>query len=496
MIVALQSKNDDEKPFRVGSSEGDRPTLAIIVGVGWGIRNYLLSETFDVIKRHFRPLIVSHYSHLADFRAFCESHGAAVAALPVDSPPKTSRGFLRLAENAFLRRYPTVSHGEKLKRKSEPAELKVGLRGRTWKALQKVSHPALFSPLRAIFKASAVRSWDAVREMRELFLRENVVALFSTNMSERTEWPASLAAESLGLPIVAAITSWDNPSTKKFPPCDFDGYLVWGDDMREQLQKYMGVEEVERIHIVGAPQFDFYLDEKYHQSRAEYCRSLGLDPQRKIVVYATVTPGIIPDNPELLRQLHGILKSRRFPGDPQLLVRLHPKDRIERYEELRRDPARQDIVWTLAGDPKIEGKDQWCPNHDDLVRAVNTVRHGDVNVHAGYSTMILDFASVNKPVVLIGFDSKGETALCKFWETYEHLVPVMQSGAVDAAYGLDELAVQLESALAHPEARAAQRAALTRLELGWFDGGAGRRAGEVIVDVVQRRLRRRAKRVA
>ncbi|MFO0944468.1 MAG: hypothetical protein U1D30_00760 [Planctomycetota bacterium] len=500
MIVALHSKEDENTAHagRRASCEaksGEKPTLAIIVGVGWGIRNYLLSETFDVIKQHFRPLIVSHYSHLSDFRAFCEGHGAAVASLPLDSPPKTPRILLRFAENAFLRRHPTVSHGEKLKRKSEPTEKKSGLRGKVWKAMEKVSHPILFPPLRSIFKASAVRSWSAVREMRDLFQKENVVAVFSTNMSERTEWPASLAAESMGLPVVAAITSWDNPSTKKFPPCDYDAYLVWGEDMRDQLRKYMGVEDLGRIHIVGAPQFDFYLDQRYQQSREEFCRPLGLDPKRKIIVYATVTPGIIPDNPELIRQLHGVLRSRRFSGDPQILVRLHPKDRIERYEHLRKDPAFRDITWTLAGDPKIEGKDQWCPNHDDLVRAVNTVRHGDVNVHAGYSTMILDFASVNKPVVLIGFDSTGETSLCRFWETYEHLVPVMSSGAVEAAYDLDQLATYIESALARPEARAPQRAALTRLELGSFDGGSGHRAGQVIVDVIEKRLQR-AKRVA
>jgi hypothetical protein len=471
------------------SAGGGKPRLAIAVGLGWGVRNYLLSDTLGVLQRHFDVLIVSPYAGLPDFRDHFQALGAGVAPCPEGPPPLVARQLFKLAETAFYYRSKTAGHRMKLRVAEEQGAHRVV------RLAMRMAGPPLFPALRGAFRHWAARRWGAVARLKDLFVREGVDALFSTNCCEQTEWPAVLAARALGLPVATALTSWDNPSTKRFLVSDYDGYLAWSPEMRDHLVQHMEVRQPERIHLTGAPQFDFYFKPEYQLSREEFCRLYHLDPRRKIVVYSTVTPGIMPDEPEIIRQVHDLWE-RDLPGDPQLLVRLHPKDRLERYQHLVQDPRRRDIVWTLAGSPRISKKDQWCPDRQDLVRAVNTVRHGDVNVHCRYSTMMLDFSALDKPVVVIAYDSQGSTARAREYEQYEHLKPVVQSGAIRIAYLPEETERHLRLGLEAPATDREARARLVKYELGDLDGRAGERAGRAVVDIVTAALRRRAGRAA
>ncbi len=460
-----------------------RPTLAIAVGLGWGVRNYLLSDCFPVLASHFNLLILAPYARLPGFREHFEGLDARVVAWSESPQPMLARALFELADTAYAHRRPTTS---RLLRAEQTCRRCGRLLGTS---LRWLGSP-LFPALRLLYRRQLKRRWPAVAELRQLFQREQVDALFSTNCCEPSEWAAVLAARAGGLPVVTAITSWDNPSTKPFLICDYHGYLAWGPLMRDHLQRHLDVRDAARIHLTGPPQFDFYFREEFHRTREEFCREHGLDPARKIVVYSTGTPAIVPDEPENLKHVHD-LWHRDLPGEPQLLVRIHPKDRLERYAGLRHDPHRQGIVWTLAGAPKLAEKDQWCPDPEDLHRAVNTVRHGDVNVHCRYSTMMLDFAALDKPVLVIAYDSRGSTARSLDYEKYEHLRPVVRSGGVRIVYTPEEMERQLRLALESPEMDREARARLIHQQLGELDGRAGERSGRAVVEIVQAALQRR-----
>lgn len=487
-------------PTETPSAKTRRPRLAIVVGMGWGVRNYLLGDTYRLLKERYDIIILSPYAELPDFvERFAPDNTAVYGRFDL-KPKKSMRFYENLAVAAFYHRRPTNARDNKL-REMRNKLTKYKSRGFTVRLTQQAidwcwRRPAhLVAPyccplVIRLYRHMLAKHWDLIPEMRQVIARERVDAVFSTNFVEPWEWAVSMAAAEVDLPVVTAITSWDNPTTKKFPICDYAGYLAWSPQMRQELVDHIGVADESRIRVIGAPQFDFYFNPAYHQSREEFCRQYGLDPQRKIVVYSTVTPGLMPDNPDVVRHVHDYWKNQ-LPGNPQLLVRLHPKDRMERYEALRDDPDRSDIVWTLAGNPRIAAKDQWCPDHDDMVRAVNTVRHGDVNIHAGYSTMMLDFAALDKPVIIVGYNSQGCTKQSRTWESYEHLQPVLRSGAVRVAYAPDETEQLLRRALEQPELDSAARRELIEFELGTIDGGAGRRAAEAVIEMVDAALANR-----
>ena len=316
--------------------------------------------------------------------------------------------------------------------------------------------PPLFPLLLPLCRRLLARS-RSVRALRQLMRQEQVCGVFSTNCCSPNEWAATLAAHGLRLPIVAAITSWDNPSSKGMLICEYDGLLTWTPRMAEDVRRFMNDSGRERIHVTGPPQFDYYARPEYQRERGAFCQAHGLDPERQIVVYSTVTPGIMPEEPEVVRRVHEILRQK--DDQVQLLVRLHPKDRLERYDALRAEPCRANIVWTLAGEPLLQRSDQWCPGPEDMIRAVGTVRHADVNVHCSYSTMMLDFSAHDTPVVVVAHDIDGSSERFRCYERYEHIKPVLEFDAIAVAYSHEQLEQQLLESLARPEARASKASA-------------------------------------
>ena len=465
---------------RVAEEEhvGNRPTLAIVVGLGWGARNYLLSDTLPELCRFVRPIVLSPFTLPTDLQKYLGTFD--VPTLSYELPELGRRGdFLFEASLiAYFHVQPTRAHRRRLAewRRQPLRRVLIG-------ALAPVRHWA-FPILRSGF-CRYLSTLPAVRHLRRMLVQWHVDAIFSTNCFEIGEWPAVVSGKLLGLPVITAITSWDNPTTKRFRVVDYDAYLVWGEQMKREVRQYLQVRDSERIFVTGAPQFDYYFQPRWHLSRSDFCSRLGLDPRRKIIVYSTVTPGIMPQEPAMIALVHDVVK--HLPGAPQLLVRLHPKDRLSRYHWLRQHPERQDIVWTLSGVPYDRARDNWCPVPADMELAANTVCHGDANVHCRFSTMMLDFAALDKPSVVIGFDHEGRVAEGQMYSHYEHLQPVIESGAVAVAWSVAELRTYLAEALAEPEKRRVARHMVLRRLVGTLDGQSGRRVAQAIRQVLHSR---------
>jgi len=88
----------------------------------------------------------------------------------------------------------------------------------------------------------------------------------------------------LGIPFLALMNSWDNPSTKSMVVDHPDVLAVWGEQTKRHAMDFMGVPEA-KIRILGAAQFDVYRQEPT-VGRREICRALGIDPSKNLIVYA------------------------------------------------------------------------------------------------------------------------------------------------------------------------------------------------------------------
>lgn len=453
----------------------DRPNIAIAVGLGWGVRNVLLSDTLASLLEAANVVVYSPYHEDVGFRNWLEHRGVVSRALPNRAPSAILRHLYTLTEIGFFAAVPTCSHRRKAARwAGESAWRRAALKPTaTWKMA--------FPLLRRLYKSANLHS-QVVAKLECELRHQRIDMVFLANGYEPLEWPLAFAAQRTECCLVAAVTSWDNPTTQRFLPCQFDRLLAWTESMRQVLIRQSQIDPTS-VAVVGSPAFDFYFDPRFEQTRAEFCHRYGLNADQPIAVFTTVTPTIVPDSPELLLDVVRRLRSSVSTESIQLLVRLHPKDKIERYASLRSDPTLSHVRWTQAGESRGDTADCWRPNLEDMIRAVNTVRHGDINIHAGYSTMMLDFAALDKPVIVLGYGSKGKPGPTQQYEQYEHLRPVLESGAITIIRDPAELPAAVSDAWINPSARQRERTALVSQQLGKLDGGSGRRVAETLLQL-------------
>jgi hypothetical protein len=342
--------------------------------------------------------------------------------------------------------------------------------------------PARLSRLESLHSAIVGRSPQVARFKRVLEeLRPSV--LFSSHQRPLRMVPAVLAARQLGIPTAAFIFSWDNLTTKGRIATPFDHYLVWSELMRRELLQYYPEIPRERTHVVGTPQFDPYADPALIWPREAFFRRIGADPGRPLICYSGGDTENSAADPDHVRALLELVRAGRVRRQPQVMLRPCPVDDGTRFAAVRRDFPEM-IYAPPAWTASRCGWTNVVPSAEDLQFLANLVRHCDVNVNFS-STMTLDFAIHDKPVVNVAFDASHPPRFrMPMWEyvcQFPHYQPVMDLGASRFAHSAEELAAQVNAYLDDPALDREGRQRFVALEVGTPVGQSGAR----IVDVLQ-----------
>jgi len=104
--------------------------------------------------------------------------------------------------------------------------------------------------------------------------------------SQGFEVEGLLAREAMALhiPVVAAITNYDNLTSRGFRGFMPDLLAVWSREMAREAIEYHYIPS-SRIQITGPIQFDRYF-KPLRMTREEFLRTKGLDPSRKTILFA------------------------------------------------------------------------------------------------------------------------------------------------------------------------------------------------------------------
>lgn len=248
--------------------------------------------------------------------------------------------------------------------------------------------------------------------------------------------------------------------------------------MRAELRRFYPDVSEERVHVVGTPQFDPYADRTLLWSREEFCRRVGADPARPIICYSGCDADTCPDDPAYVAILAELMERGVLEGNPQLLVRPAPVDDGRRYQPV------------LAQHPEIRfSRPEWhhpaegnwhgvVPSAADIQLLMNTIYHSAVNVNHA-STMTLDFALWDRPVVNVAFDvttpPRWGRPLIDYYYRFEHYLPVVRLGAARLARSPAELGDHLNAYRRDPALDREQRRRLVELEVSLPLGGSARR---------------------
>lgn len=274
--------------------------------------------------------------------------------------------------------------------------------------------------------------------------------------------PVIMAAKRLGIPTVTFIFSWDNLTTKGRIAAPFDHFFVWSDQMASELSRFYPDVDGGRVHVVGSPQFEPYADEGIVWDRRHFLMELGLDPLRSVICYSGGDTLTCPEDPDHLLLLCRLIEEGKIHGNPQVLLRPAPVDRSDRYDAVL---ARHPVV--LARPDWSDNGSGWAslsPTRHDMKVLANIVRHADLNVNMA-STMTLDFALHDTPVVNLGFDIDERKRLAPRYYQFDHYRPVVEMAAAMVPRDAASLASAVNRYLRSPAADRANRRAFVDYEL-------------------------------
>jgi hypothetical protein len=291
------------------------------------------------------------------------------------------------------------------------------------------------------------------------------------------------------IPVMAAIMSWDNLSSKGLVNPRPDHVLVWSDHMRQEAINIQGIP-AERIIETGSLVHDSFAKAGRYGSRAENLRHLGLDPQRRMIFYGGNHAGSFPDEIEVVKRIARWVEEDTLGIPCQLWVRLHPQAvagpyavPINPYRSLASARVKIELPPVRVRDSKLP----WDLPRSDLEHLVRLMRDADVVINTA-STIAIDAAILDRPVIGVAYDPAGdlpyERSIRRYYD-WTHMVNVISAGAIQLATSPDDLRQKIVAYLKDPTLDREGRKRIVAQQFGRVDGGSGERVVKAIVQVLQ-----------
>jgi hypothetical protein len=320
----------------------------------------------------------------------------------------------------------------------------------------------------------------------KLFAAYRPHLVISTIAQHVETWSLTYHARRHGAKTLSNILSWDHPTTKPTIDTGCDYYTVWSEEMKRELAAHFPYIKKEGI-IVGCPMFDIYYNKRGALDRATFLNSLGLSPDLPYVLYATNTPAAMPDENDIVIRFWKALNRTAWAGKVSLLVRLHPKEQLSLYDELRGQP---NVAVTLAGPQHWERSDRWLPGEKDIAFLLNSMMHAAVTINIA-STMTLESFALGLPTINVAFkasDALEDLGLLWSFDMYhtsDHYRAIVDNGAVDLARSLEQLVEFTVQALEHGPLHKEAMEKTLRQKAAYCDGTSARRFVEVIETILE-----------
>ncbi len=297
-------------------------------------------------------------------------------------------------------------------------------------------------------------------------------------------------AAARGVPTASVIVGWDNSSSYSLPGADVQFITCWSELQKAELM-HGSDWPADRIHIGGIPSYDGYFRKEWLLPRPEYFQMHGLDPQRKLIGYASSFITFSP-NIQNIEALARLVSEDRLGQPCQLLVRLHPNHfmdvaRFAAERERVRELARQ-LPHVHVVEPVALGGELGHYSGEDMPEKASFMAYSDVFTTV-YSTMVVEASLHDRPVVSAVLDSpegwpgKFTLPLSRIggWPTHLRFI---ESGAGKVAATEAELAEAIRYYLENPSAELAERRAFIERECTYTDGAAGQRTANWLLSLL------------
>lgn len=460
-----------------------RPRVVIPIVVQFSIRYLLRTGLLSKMMEYTEPVVLLRWndaSLIQEIRAM----GVAIHILPVGDYGLPYLRLKRQLDSCHLRNLQSPSTA--IKREIRFTINPPTLRQRARDAYLEVQAaiPGQFHRLKTI-EHEYIEKYTNVQIFRALLANLKADAILSFTPYFHQEQLLLVAAKQLGLHLLTSIISFDNITTRGWIPIIFHEYCVWNRFNKAELIRAYPEVNPDSVHIIGAPQFDFYWDNTYLWSETDWRRQLQLPLERPIILYGAGHPTFLPHEPRWVQQLDEAISSEKIPSNPLLLLRLHPNDIITRWTELLNSSKniKVEIPWqTGTENPALTNI-----SRIDIEKLTSTLAHTAVHINA-CSTMAIDGSIFDKPQIGPGYDdgpNQKYDRITKLLYLQEHYLPITQSQGLVIASTKESLVAAVIEGLENPQKHQINRQAIVEQIITFNDGKATERLNAKIIEFLK-----------
>jgi len=246
------------------------------------------------------------------------------------------------------------------------------------------------------------------------------------------------AARALGKRTGVCVFSWDHLSSKALLRHVPDRVLLWNETQKTEAIKWHGMP-ADRIVVTGAQCYDQWFNRTPSRDRASFCRAVGLEPDRPLILYVC---SVMTPNPHESRFVQRWIEAIRCSSDERvrnagILVRPHP----ERTEEW------QGVSLEQFGNAVLYGRNPVSPQAQDDY--FDSLYHSHAVVGL-VTSAFLEAAIVGRPVhtlLLPEFEMYQEGV-----QHFRYLMEV-EGGLLKVTRTFPEHLAELSESLARPVGR-------------------------------------------
>jgi len=293
------------------------------------------------------------------------------------------------------------------------------------------------------------------------------------------------AAKHHDVKVIGFINSWDKVTARCVLRLLPDKLVVFNDIVKGEVIHYNGVKE-EDIFVGGIPQYDIYFRPEV-LARETFCQRFGLDPRKKIIVYAPHGSSYSDSDWDMIDLLYSLNKEGSFGEDVEILVRFHPYDVIDEAELKKRPHLKYDYsgVRFSSKIAYYQRGDDWDMDTSELAHLRDILYHMSLLICYA-SSLSIDAAIFGRPVININFELKPESLFSYFRQYSEiaHYKKVLDTDGVRLVASPEELVSAVRRYLENPSLDKEGRARLVQEQCKFTDGKSGERIGKYILQFV------------
>ncbi len=439
--------------------------LGIVIVDGVGFRNFILSEFLQEAVLSFKKVVI--YSNIP-IDAYTQGMPANVFVKEMENfPEKRKTWFYRkLKEVAHLRKHISAfGIKDNYKRGYPDGFSKRKFLIRIIYLIANIFHSEKWINF---FEKKQFQSFNHIKYFQDHLAKDQVDILFFTHQRPPYIAPFVAAAKFLNIAAVSFIFSWDNLASKGRMAANFDYYFVWSDLMKTELLHYYPKTKPSQIKVVGTPQFEPYVIDKYKQTKEQFFKKINLDSSLKTICFSCGDISTSPNDMYYIECIAEAITNETITEKLNFLVRTSPAEGKERFKDL--EQKYPFIIWNypdweLKREVHTEVWSQRVPNYQDLLDLRAILEFSDLNVNM-CSTMSLDFILFDKPVINPVF---GTTSNQLFndqkYLNYKHYEYVVNSKGTAIVKTDKELVDCINSDLKDPARRAKHQKKLLELEI-------------------------------